>query len=159
VSAPGIRFSRLDEVSSADRTAILELEAESFANPWTAESFDAMRSSPASRIYVARQGSGRLLAFCALWHIVDELHIHTITVDAKHRRRGIALGLLRHILRETRAVRATLEVRRSNVAAIKLYERLGFKVTAVRERYYENPQEDGLILWLIHEIDFRNPTG
>ena len=148
MTIPGVRFSRLEEVSSADRDAILELEADSFSNPWSAESFDAMRSSPASRIFVARQGSGPILAFCACWHILDELHIHTITVDASHRRRGIALGLLRHILQETRAVRATLEVRRSNVAAIKLYERLGFKVSAVRERYYEHPQEDGLILWL-----------
>jgi ribosomal-protein-alanine N-acetyltransferase len=148
VNAPAILFTRLDAVSSEDRDTILQLEADSFANPWTAESFESMRLSPASRIYVARQGSGQVLAFCACWHIVDELHIHTIAVDANHRRRGIASGLLRHILQETGAVRATLEVRRSNVAAIRLYERLGFKVSAVRERYYENPQEDGLILWL-----------
>jgi ribosomal-protein-alanine N-acetyltransferase len=148
VSAPGLEFARLDEVSAADRDAILRLEADSFSNPWTAESFDAMRASPASRIYVAREARGSIVAFCACWLIVDELHIHTITVDAGQRRRGIASGLLRYILRETAVVRATLEVRRSNVGAINLYERLGFKVSAVRERYYENPREDGLILWL-----------
>jgi ribosomal-protein-alanine N-acetyltransferase len=52
------------------------------------------------------------------------------------------------LLRRTGATRATLEVRRSNTAALGLYEKLGFKVTAVRARYYSNPDEDGMILWL-----------
>lgn len=148
MSGPGVQFSRLEILSAADRDAILALEAQSFGNPWTPERFEAMRSSPASRIYVARQGGGEPLAFCAGWLIDDELHVHTVTVHPEHRRRGIALGLLRYVLEHSGAARATLEVRRSNVAAISLYERLGFKVSAVRQRYYENPSEDGLILWL-----------
>jgi [ribosomal protein S18]-alanine N-acetyltransferase len=148
VSGAEVQFSRLDVLSPADRAAILALEAGSFANPWTPESFEAMRASPASRIYVARRGTDDPVAFCAGWLIVDELHVHTVTVHPAHRRRGIGLGLLRYVLRDTGALRATLEVRRSNVAALSLYERLGFKVSAVRERYYENPREDGLILWL-----------
>ncbi len=148
MSAPDVQFSRLEVVSPEDRAAILALEARSFANPWTAESFDAMRSSPASRIYVARMGRGEPVGFCAGWLLVDELHVHTVTVHPDYRRQGIALGLLRYILADTGAIRATLEVRRSNIAAISLYERLGFKVSAIRERYYDNPTEDGLILWL-----------
>lgn len=148
MSDPPTRFVRLDTMSASERDEILALEALAFSNPWTPESFDAMRSSPASRVYVARQAGGPILAFCACWLIVDELHIHTITVARHERRRGMASGLLRHILADTQAVRATLEVRRSNVAALALYERLGFKVAAVREQYYENPREDGLILWL-----------
>jgi ribosomal-protein-alanine N-acetyltransferase len=46
------------------------------------------------------------------------------------------------------AARATLEVRRSNAAALKLYERLGFKVGGTRRNYYTSPVEDALILWL-----------
>jgi ribosomal-protein-alanine N-acetyltransferase len=42
---------------------------------------------------------------------------------------------------------ATLEVRRSNTAAIRLYERLGFHVEGVRTNYYSEPSEDALILW------------
>jgi ribosomal-protein-alanine N-acetyltransferase len=148
VNDPSVRFVRLDAPSADERNEILALEAASFSRPWTEDGFEAMRSSPASRIYVARRDRGPILAFCASWLIVDELHIHTIAVRADHRRRGIARGLLRHILAETGARRATLEVRRSNAAALGLYTTLGFKVSAVRERYYENPPEDGLILWL-----------
>jgi ribosomal-protein-alanine N-acetyltransferase len=88
------------------------------------------------------------VAFCACWLIGDELHINTVAVDAALRRRGIATGLLRHLLDVTGAARATLEVRRSNVAALKLYEGLGFTTTAVRSGYYSRPDEDALILWL-----------
>lgn len=147
-SPPGIIFDRLDPGQLGDVDAILALEAESFSNPWTAESFATMLASPASRVFVARAVDRRVLGFCACWLFVDELHINTIAVSIDHRRRGIAAGLLRHILKATGATRATLEVRRSNTAAIRLYEGLGFKVAAIRERYYENPAEDGLILWL-----------
>ena len=148
MNEPPLRFVRLDTPSTSERDEILALESAAFSQPWTEEGFEAMRSSPVSRIYVARHDAGPILAFCACWLVVDELHIHTITVRADHRRRGIALGLLRHILAETAALRATLEVRRSNTAALGLYTRLGFKLAAIRERYYENPPEDGLILWL-----------
>ena len=148
MSEPPLRFVRLDTPSASERGEILALESAAFSQPWTEEAFEAMRSSPVSRIYVARHDVGPILAFCACWLIVDELHIHTVTVRPDHRRRGIALGLLRHVLADTGAVRATLEVRRSNAAALGLYNQLGFKLSAIRERYYENPSEDGLILWL-----------
>ena len=59
-------------------------------------------------------------------------------------------ALLRHVLAEARrlgARRATLEVRASNEAARRFYERLGFYVAATRRNYYTNPVEDALILW------------
>jgi ribosomal-protein-alanine N-acetyltransferase len=97
---------------------------------------------------VARLTGAGIVAFCAAWAIDDELHINWVAVDPGYRRRGIAQALLREALRETGARRATLEVRRSNEAAIALYAKLGFQVTAVRYRYYNNPDEDALILWL-----------
>ena len=134
-------------VTPEDREAVIAIEAESFANPWTASTFDAMLNTPVSEVFVARGEAGRIHAFCACWLIGDELHINTIAVQPLLRRQGIAYELLRRVLELTRANRATLEVRRSNEAALALYDKLGFKVTAVRANYYENPQEDGLILW------------
>jgi [ribosomal protein S18]-alanine N-acetyltransferase len=100
-----------------------------------------------TQLYVARYGR-QIVAFCACWVIAGELHINTLAVDGDMRRRGIATKLVQHVLSQTAVTRATLEVRRSNTAALKLYEGLGFTATAIRKRYYSNPDEDALILWL-----------
>ena len=84
------------------------------------------------------------------WVIFDELHINTLAVAPEFRRRGYATALLQAVMREAEtegAVKATLEVRASNAAALALYERLGFRISARRPGYYTNPQEDALILW------------
>ena len=142
-----LTIERLTGPSADDRAAILALESASFSNPWTPETFDTMLETPVSRLYVARDHAC-IVAFCACRIFDDELHINTIAVDETRRRQGIARTLLHDVLERTGARRATLEVRRSNVAALRLYEALGFTVTAVRPRYYEKPEEDGLILWL-----------
>jgi [ribosomal protein S18]-alanine N-acetyltransferase len=134
-------------VTAEDRDAVIAIETESFANPWTIQTFDAMLDTPVSEIFVARDDGRRVVAFCACWLIGDELHINTIAVRTPLRRQGLAYELLRRVFDLTGANRATLEVRRSNVAALVLYERLGFAVTGVRSNYYQHPDEDGLILW------------
>jgi len=134
-------------VSAEDRDAVIAIEAESFANPWTIQTFEAMLDTPVSEVYVARGEGRRVLAFCACWIIGDELHINTIAVHTPLRRQGLASELLRRVFDLTGVKRATLEVRRSNVAALALYEKLGFAVTGVRTNYYQHPDEDGLILW------------
>ena len=140
-------LERLAQPSASDRAAILSLEAASFSNPWTPETFDRMLEAPAAQVFVARDGA-RIVAFCACYLFEDELVINTVAVDGRSRRQGIARSLLRYVLAQTGARRASLEVRRSNTAALSLYAGLGFQVTDVRSRYYENPEEDGLVLWL-----------
>jgi ribosomal-protein-alanine N-acetyltransferase len=149
MNAPEARLAieRLTEPSADDRAAILALESASFSNPWPPETFEKMLETHVSQVYVARD-QARIVGFCACWVFGDELHINTVAVEEARRRQGIARRLLGEVLQQTGARRATLEVRRSNVAALGLYEALGFTVTAVRPRYYEKPEEDGLILWL-----------
>ena len=141
-------IERLETIAPLDLAAIIDLESDSFTNPWTPEALARMLRSNVSRLYVARDASGAIVAFCACWVVEDELHINTLAVAREHRRRGIATRLLRFVIESTGVQRATLEVRRSNVAALGLYGNLGFQVTAVRDGYYSNPDEDGLILWL-----------
>lgn len=136
----------------ADLQAVLELQSQSFTNPWGADALKwELEHSPVSRLYVLRDGTGVAMAFCACWQLVDELHINSVAVAPAQRRSGVATRLMREVLilaRAEGAERATLEVRRSNAAARALYERLGFQVEAVRPDYYSNPREDALILWL-----------
>ena len=141
-------IERLATLGPEDLAAILALESDSFSNPWTAAALAKMLESDVTRLYVVRQQTGAIVGFCACWVIGPELHINTLAVARTHRRKGIATRLVRFVLATTGVQRATLEVRRSNTAALNLYEKLGFRTTAVRAAYYRNPDEDGLILWL-----------
>jgi ribosomal-protein-alanine N-acetyltransferase len=143
---------RIEQVrDEEDVDAIVALEAESFTNPWSRETLLwELRNSDVTYIYVLKRDDSQVVAFCICWMLFDELHINTVAVAPGSRRQGLALALLRYVLGEAVARgirRATLEVRASNAAAIALYERLGFQITARREHYYTNPEEDALILW------------
>jgi ribosomal-protein-alanine N-acetyltransferase len=72
-----------------------------------------------------------------------------VAVAPAHRRRGIARMLLDTLFEQTADGRRgyTLEVRVSNVGAIKLYEALGFRSRGVRRGYYTDNREDALIMW------------
>ena len=141
-----------DPDAAADIDAIAALEAESFTNPWPREQLVwELTNSDVTRIFVVRDEAGVIISFCLCWVIFDELHINTLAVSPDYRRRGLATLLMQHVLAEAAregALKATLEVRASNQAALALYERLGFRVTARRPGYYTNPQEDALILWV-----------
>ena len=144
---------RIERVTTEHGLAdVLALQTSSFSNPWSAEALKwELEHSPVSRLYVLRESTGAVAAFCACWLLVDELHVNSLAVAPARRRQGLGTELMRGVLaraREEGAVKATLEVRRSNDAARILYERLGFAVEAIRPDYYTNPREDALILWL-----------
>jgi ribosomal-protein-alanine N-acetyltransferase len=139
----------LDAVTDLD--ALLEVERASFTNPWTRDMFTwELENSDVSHIYVARTEAFRVAAYCSFWLIFDELHINNLAVRPECRGHGIARAILHHVLEEGArlgARRATLEVRRSNTAALGLYAAEGFQVSGTRRRYYRHPDEDALILW------------
>jgi len=134
-----------------DLADVAALEAASFSNPWSREMLSRdLQNTSVSRVYVMRDAAGSLVAFCACWFIGDEIHLNTLAVTETERRRGHATRLLQFVFREAAGEglrRATLEVRRSNEAALKLYAGLGFEVRGVRRDYYQTPQEDALVLW------------
>ena len=137
--------------SSSEIDAVLAIEEASFTNPWTREMYlSELENRNLSFCYLARESQGRSIGFCSFWRVLDELHINNLAVLPDFRRQGVASALLSFVLAEgTRlgALRATLEVRRSNAAAMQLYERYGFATAGIRRDYYTNPQEDALILW------------
>lgn len=142
----------------------MAIEEDAFTNPWTRQMLESdLRNTEVTRVYVARTGTGQVAAFCSCWLVSDELHIHSVAVRRDHRRQGLATRLLRHVLRDATsqgAARATLEVRRSNEPAIRLYEKLGFSISGTRPNYYTHPDEDALILGLgrLPAVDHRDPA-
>ena len=141
-----VRRARPDEPLDA----VAALQHLSFTNPWTVESIQwELRETDVARLYLL-EDADRLLAYCACWVIFDELHINSLAVSPEARRQGHARRLLQAVFAEVTAggvTGATLEVRRSNVAAVALYESLGFCVEGVRIDYYQHPREDALVLW------------
>ncbi len=136
---------------SDDLAGVLEVEAESFSNPWTRDMYEwELQNRSVCHLYVVRTEDCRVAGFCAFWLVVDEIHINNVAIRLRLRGRGIGTALLHHVFAEARrlgARRATLEVRASNLDALRLYTRLGFAAAGVRRRYYSNPVEDAVILW------------
>ena len=144
-----ISIEQLTSASEIDD--VIAIEEASFTNPWTRQMYLAELERPGlSFCYLARTPDRQVVGFCSLWRVVDELHINNLAVIPAQRRAGIATALLRHVLAEGArlgAVRATLEVRKSNEPARLLYERMGFSVAGVRRAYYTKPVEDAIVLW------------
>ena len=137
--------------SPADIEAILVIEEASFTNPWTRDMYLAeLENGGVSHFYLAKTASGRIVGFCSFWLVLNELHINNLAVAPAERSAGVATALLTHVLADGAKVgahRATLEVRRSNDPARRLYEKFGFSIAGARPAYYTNPVEDALVLW------------
>jgi ribosomal-protein-alanine N-acetyltransferase len=147
-----VRPITIEQVTSVGQIDdVLAIEEVSFTNPWTRTMYLAeLENKDVSYCFLAKGPEGQPLGFCSFWRVLDELHINNIAVLPAFRRDGIATALLTHVLEEgirLGARRATLEVRRSNEAARRLYERFGFTVAGVRQGYYTKPVEDALVLW------------
>jgi len=100
--------------------------------------------------YFVAEVSGIIVGYAGFWIIMDEGHITNIAVDPSFRRMKIGSRLLEKIIETAREneVRAlTLEVRKSNAAAISMYEKFGFKVEGIRKNYYSDTHEDAYIMW------------
>jgi ribosomal-protein-alanine N-acetyltransferase len=135
-----------------DLDGVLAIEELSFNNPTTREWYEGeMQRRDVCFIYVIRTTEQPVAGFCALWLVADEVHINNLAVRPELRGAGLGSRLLAGVLAETAAMGAahtTLEVRRSNLPARRLYERAGFRTVGVRQNYYTQPVEDALVLRL-----------
>jgi len=99
-----------------------------------------------ARVRVARDAAGDVVGYVLFWHVVDEIHLLNVAVAPRARRSGVGRSLVESVIayaREHTAAKILLEVRASNVAALGLYDRLGFTQFNVRDRYYSDG-EDGV---------------
>jgi ribosomal-protein-alanine N-acetyltransferase len=131
-----------------DLDSIDEIEKHSFKSPWSKSTFEGELLREWARLDVGRL-DGRIVTFCNYWLVTTELHILAIATHPDLRGRGIGAAMLAHVLdvaSTTGCSLATLEVRRSNKPAIAMYERAGFKTVHVRSRYYQDDDEDALVM-------------
>ena len=130
---------------------IMQIEESAYGeHHWSKDSFYSELGNNLAYYYVAMDTSGNYCGYAGSWHILEEAHITTIAVSPNHRRKHIAESLLCTIIDDCYKdgiKYITLEVRVSNEPAIKLYEKYGFTSFGVRKGYYQNNNEDALIMW------------
>ena len=133
-----------------DLSAIETIERASYPTPWSRSMFAGELAKPSSISLGAFAPDGKLVGYLIISRYVDAWHVMNVAVAPAWRRRGIASLLLEHLFRATASDDRrgyTLEVRVSNVGAIRLYERLGFRGRGIRRAYYTDNREDALIMW------------
>jgi [ribosomal protein S18]-alanine N-acetyltransferase len=134
-----------------DLSAIEEIERSSYPTPWSRSMFAGELTKPSSICLGAFDGETKaLLGYLIISRYVDAWHVMNVAVAPEHRRRGIAGSLLERLFELTAGDGRrgyTLEVRVSNISAIKLYERAGFRARGIRRGYYTDNREDALIMW------------
>jgi ribosomal-protein-alanine N-acetyltransferase len=143
--APRIRL-----MAARDLNAVLEIERLSFSVPWSRASFEReLNENRSVARYLVIERGRRVLGYAGMWLVVDEGHITNVAIHPDARGKGDGERLMRALMdmaRELGLNYMTLEVRRSNNAAQCLYRKLGFVDVGYRKRYYEDNQEDALIM-------------
>lgn len=127
---------------------IARLEKETFSSPWSEKALTDSIENEKS-LFLVCEKDGRTAGYVGCYVVCDEAAITNVAVFPEHRRQGIAESLITELkLRasDKGCTVVTLEVRVSNVPAISLYEKLGFKTAGIRRNFYSNPREDALVM-------------
>ena len=136
------------EAAYADLGDICEIEKNSFSDPWSEKSFEFCIGDGAFRVYVAEL-DGRAVGFAVWSYLPPEAELCDIATSPDFRKKGVADSLLAAFIGGEGAGKIGdiyLEVRRSNAAAISLYEKYGFLKIGIRKNYYSDPREDALLM-------------
>jgi ribosomal-protein-alanine N-acetyltransferase len=132
----------------SDLPRVISIERRSFPVPWSLAMFVLELSKP-SGICLAAIESEELLGYLVCSRYEQVWHLMNVAVAPERRRTGVARDLISRLVEEGGGrLPFTLEVRVSNRPAITMYERLGFRSSGVRPRYYQDNGEDALIMWL-----------
>jgi len=141
----------IKRMAKEDVDGVIAIEEKAYGeHHWSKDSFLQELNNDLAWYYSLFNDKGELVAYAGTWHILEEAHITNIAVDKDHRRKGYGEALLKHILDDCYKEMIkylTLEVRVSNKPAIGLYEKYGFKSFGIRKKYYQDNNEDAMIMW------------
>lgn len=142
---------KIEKMTLSSLDEVMQIEALAYGqHHWSRESFIAEIDNRISTYNCAYNENRKMAGYMGLWKIIDEAHVTNLAIHPDFRRKGAAKCLLLNALEECYREKIkylTLEVRVSNAGAIKLYESFGFKSLGVRKKYYQNNNEDALIMW------------
>ena len=150
---PVINLSEItiDYMKKEDIESVVRIEEEAYGkHHWAKSSFYDEMSNNLAKYYTAKLFNGEIVGYAGTWHIIDEGHITTIAVRNDYLRNHIGEAIIQKIIDDcykNKIKYLTLEVRASNIPAIKLYEKYGFQSLGTRKGYYQDNDEDALIMW------------
>lgn len=134
-----------------DVNEVYEIEKQSFTLAWTKEAFEQEMLKNEFAYYVLAETQEGVVGYCGMWLVMDEAHITNIAISPKERGKKFGEALMREAIKTAKAQGAklmTLEARVSNIAALNLYKKLGFKNGGIRKGYYTDNQEDAIVMWV-----------
>lgn len=139
------------KMTQDDIDGVMQIEAAAYGDHhWSKSSFLSEISNDLAFYYSLYNDKGLLCGYAGCWHILEEAHITTIAIHPDYRKRNYAQALLHRIIKDCYADKIkyiTLEVRVSNEPAINLYTKWGFSSFGTRKGYYQDNNEDALIMW------------
>ena len=140
---------RVRIAKSSDLDDIYELDVQTFAMPWSKEalSYDILENDNA--FVIVAEYEGEFAGYADIWTVLDEADLNSIAVIVDFRRKGIGDAIMlamTEMLSANGVATINLEVRVSNMPAIKLYKKYGFNECGVRPGYYLDNGEDALIM-------------
>ena len=136
-------------LTAEDAEGVARVERESFPTPWSREDFWREASNEFA-CYIVACDDDNIVGFAGCWISFEEAQVTNIALLRTHRGHGLGRRLTEAMMRAAAArgaERMTLEVRPSNAAALHLYESLGFSAVGVRKKYYQDNDEDAILMW------------
>ena len=137
-------------MTEEDIDQVTEISSLSFSHSWSRKSYEQELQNSLAKYFVA-EIDNKVIGFVGTWLIVDESHIKNVAVHPDYRKNGIASKLIDAMIsycKEHGCIAYTLEVRAGNIPAISLYEKHGFKQDGIRKGYYQDNNEDAILMWL-----------
>ena len=143
---------QVDAMKESDLPAIMEIERSSFSCPWEEASFrEGLRLGNHHVYFLVTRYCHNPIAFINFWVVEDEAHIANFAVSPDYRNRGVGKYLFVESLAHIQKLggdHVSLEVRVSNIPAQHLYRQFGFRIVAIREKYYMDNHEDAYVFQL-----------
>ena len=136
------------QMEKKDIGQVERIEKEIFSIPWSAHSFEDAAMTK-ENIYLVCECNGVIAGYCGLWTVLGEGNITNMAVDKEYRKKGIGEALMKEMEKRGRQKDVDiffLEVRQSNAAARRLYDKMGYKEIGTRKRFYERPVEDAIVM-------------
>jgi ribosomal-protein-alanine N-acetyltransferase len=143
----------------SDLPDVMSIEAASFGrHHWSDDSFVQEMNNPIGRYYVLVEkipdlsqstSTEKVVGYAGVWFIIDEAHVTTVAVQPEYRGNALGEVLFLHLLEQCYGISikwVTLEVRASNYSAQNLYYKYGLQSVGLRPKYYQDNQEDAMIM-------------